>query len=93
MAATVEVTAQPSTSDADDESVTTVRAWTSVGRRPVNASHSAILIYAQVRRGQSPVVDAKVTAFVHAPFDDNESHGPYVVQLHDRGTGGESLSF
>lgn len=91
MAATVEVTAQPSGSEAGDDGVITVRAWTSVGRRPVNASDTAILIYAQIKRGQSPVIDAKVTALIRAPFDadDAENHGPFVVQLHDRGTGGE----
>ena len=94
MSATVEVTAQPSTATGDaTDGVITVRAWTSVGRRPVNASDTAILIYAQVKRGQSPVIDAKVTALVHAPFADEaeKNHGPFVVQLHDRGTGGESF--
>lgn len=82
--ATVEVTAQPV-----DDSLVSVTAWTNVGRRSVNASSEAILIYAQVTLGLlTPVLNAKVTAFIRPP--GNESRSVYVVQLYDRGTGGKT---
>jgi hypothetical protein len=101
VAATVEVTAQPATTtptQIHDEAIT-VQAWTNVGRQPVNASQTPILLYAEVRRGLSPVLDAKVTALVYPPRgQDNNgtttSHhppaGPFVVQLFDKGTGGSN---
>lgn len=95
MATTVEVTAQPATTtptQIQDEAIT-VQAWTNVARKPVNASNTPILLYAEVRRGLSPVLDAKVTALVYPPKGGQEngtteSHGPFVVQLFDKGTGG-----
>lgn len=88
--ATLEVTAQPLTTSIYEEAIT-VRAWTNVGREPVNASITPILIYAEVKRGRSPVLDAKVTALIHPPNGglDNTTHTPVVVQLYDRGTGGK----
>lgn len=89
MAATVEVTAQPSSTQVLDEAIT-VQAWTNVGRDTVNATHTPILLYAEVKRGRSPVMDAKVTALIYPPNgQDNTTHGPFVVQLYDRGTGGK----
>lgn len=91
VATTVEVTAQPAptTTQIYDEAIT-VQAWTNVGREPVNASQTPILLYADVRRGQSPIVDAKVTALVYPPqgSDNSTVQGPFLVQLYDKGTGG-----
>jgi hypothetical protein len=99
VATTVEVTAQPiatTPTQIQDEAIT-VQAWTNVARQIVNASDTPILLYAEVRRGLSPVLDAKVTAFVYPPKgggggQDNatttQHHGPFVVQLFDKGTGG-----
>ncbi|XP_046653735.1 calcium-activated chloride channel regulator 1-like isoform X2 [Daphnia pulicaria] len=103
VAATVEVTAQPATTtptQIHDEAIT-VQAWTNVGRQPINASQTPILLYAEVRRGLSPVLDAKVTALVYPPRgQDNNgtttSHhppaGPFVVQLFDKGTGDPDIT-
>lgn len=87
----MEVTAQPVTTTTQiyDDAIT-VQAWTNVKRQPVNASQSPILLYAEVKRGQSPVVDAKVTALVYPPTESENAtvQGPFIVQLYDKGTGG-----
>ncbi|KAK4029989.1 hypothetical protein OUZ56_022946, partial [Daphnia magna] len=95
VATTVEVTAQPAptTTQIYDEAIT-VQAWTNVGREPVNASQTPILLYADVRRGQSPIVDAKVTALVYPPqgSDNSTVQGPFLVQLYDKGTGDPDIT-
>ncbi|KAI9559912.1 hypothetical protein GHT06_013919 [Daphnia sinensis] len=96
VATTVEVTAQPAattTTQMYDEAIT-VQAWTNVGRAPVNASQTPILLYAEVRRGRSPIVDAKVTALVYPPegSDNSTAQGPFLVQLHDKGTGDPDIT-
>ncbi|XP_057365411.1 calcium-activated chloride channel regulator 1-like [Daphnia carinata] len=95
VATTVEVTAQPAmtTTQIYDQAIT-VQAWTNVGRVPVNASQTPILIYAEVRRGRSPIVDAKVTALVYPPegSDNSTVQGPFLVQLYDKGTGDPDIT-
>ena len=43
------------------------QAWTNVDRKPVNASQTPILLYVEVRRGLSPVLDDNITALVLPP--------------------------
>ena len=85
-AATVEVTAQPN----DNTQAIIVSAWTNVGRRPVNASETPIILYAEVSLNGLPVLDAQVVALIHPPPGNSTDLllQPFVIRLHDRGTGG-----
>lgn len=85
LVAAVEVTAQASKVRRSHEEAVTVRAWNSIANEVINATEQLpILLYAQVSQGQVPILNAKVTAFVHQP----NATKPVEVQLYDRGTGG-----
>ena len=81
---TVMVTSKPrSQSDAD---LIRVKAWTSSGKESENAK---IVLYAQVLRGDSPIIGAKVLANVKLESIKNGTveHLPS-IRLQDNGYGG-----
>lgn len=92
--ATVQVTATPSTPSVEAVEVQkaiSVQTWTNVADRHqlVNASQTPVLFYVEVKQGQRPIIDARVTVRMHPP---NRTE-PIRFQLHDRGTGGNATCF
>lgn len=80
----VKVTAQ--TRDPNIEPITT-KAWVSSGARDVNARVERIIIYAEVRQGNNPVVNANVSALVTPP---NDFDPPELYFLLDNGQGADT---
>lgn len=79
----VKVTAQ--TRDPSVYPITT-RAWVSSGARDVNATTDRVIIYAEVKQGNNPVVNADVRAVVTPPTE----HEPDVMYvLLDNGQGAD----
>ncbi|XP_069959397.1 calcium-activated chloride channel regulator 1 isoform X4 [Cherax quadricarinatus] len=79
----VKVTAQ--TRDPTVHPITT-RAWMSSGTREVNATVDRVIIYAEVKQGNNPVVNANVRALVTPP---NEFERDEVYILLDNGQGAD----
>ncbi|KAK7069277.1 hypothetical protein SK128_016169 [Halocaridina rubra] len=80
----VKVTAQ--TRDPDIEPITT-KAWVSTGAREVSAITERIIIYAEVKQGNNPVVNANVSALVTPP---NDFDPPELYYLLDNGQGADT---
>lgn len=80
----VKVTAQ--TRDPKVEPITT-KAWVSSGARDVSAKTERIIIYAEVKQGNNPVVNANVSALVTPP---NDFDPPEVYFLLDNGQGADT---
>lgn len=79
----VKITAQ--TRDPDIHPITT-KAWMSSGAHDVNATTDRVIIYAEVKQGNNPVVNARVIALVTPP---NESDRGEVYELLDNGQGAD----
>ncbi|KAK3867102.1 hypothetical protein Pcinc_027416 [Petrolisthes cinctipes] len=82
----VKVTSQPRNPDIHP---ITTRAWVSSGARDINAKVDKVVIYAEVKQGNSPVVDADVRALVTPPM---ESEPAQVYILRDNGQGADILA-
>ena len=81
---TIEVFAQPTAAQNEEDDTFKVQAWTNVDQNGVKASEKPVIIYAQVTKGQDlPVMNAHVTAFITKP----DSSVPFELVLNDRGTG------
>ncbi|ROT66655.1 hypothetical protein C7M84_015309 [Penaeus vannamei] len=62
-------------------------AWASAGSGSVNAATNPVIIYAEVKQGNSPVVGARVKALIS---ETSSAGAPIELELYDNGNGGDA---
>lgn len=79
------------TSRPKDDAPLTLRCWTNAPGLGLNASDTTVAIFAELRRGSSPVINARVVAVVKRP-QINNTYSDVSVELLDSGSGAPDLT-